>query len=64
MPKIPFPSSLVAHQYQSGLLGGVLLLLVCAIYWLHLLGDHADRLTDVESQTRQRAVQLSAHMRT
>ena len=64
MPKIPFPSSLVAHQYQSGLLGGVLLLLACAFYWVHLLGDHADRLTDVESQTRQRAVQLSAHMTT
>ena len=57
----------VACQRLAGWWGGaasVLLLLACAFYWVHLLGDHADRLTDVESQTRQRAVQLSAHMRT
>lgn len=57
----------VACQRLAGWWGGaasVLVLLVCAFYWVHLLGDHAGRLTDAESQTRQRAVQLSAHMTT
>lgn len=58
----------VACQRLAGWWGGaasVLLLLACAFYWVHLLGDHADRpATDVESQTRQRAVRLSAHMTT
>lgn len=65
MPQFPFHSVPLARQRQAAFLGcAVLVLLVCAAYWAHLRGEHADRLTDAESQTRQRAVQLSAHMNT
>lgn len=67
MSSISFPWLSVVRQRLAGWWGGAawgLVLLVCAFYWVHLLGDHADRLTDAESQARQRAVQLSAHMTT
>lgn len=66
MPTNPLHSLPLARQRQVAYLGGVVvvLLLVCALYWVHLLAEHTDRRTDVESQTRQRAVQLSAHMNT
>lgn len=54
-------SVLLDRQRLLGVVGGmVLLLLACAVYWAHLLGDQSDRLQSTENQTRLRAVQMSA----
>ncbi|MBA4114515.1 MAG: hypothetical protein C0492_14395 [Verminephrobacter sp.] len=59
--KPPSGSVLLTRPRLLGLLGGVaLVLLVCAIYWAHLLGDQSTRLRTTENQTRLRAVQMSA----
>ncbi len=59
--KTPSGPVLLARQRLPGVLVGVVLvLLACAIYWAHLLGGQSDRLRLTEDQTRLRAVQMSA----
>jgi len=61
--KLPLVTLLLARRHLTGFLGGMaLVLLACAIYWSQLLTDQSDRLQDAETRSRQRAVQISAHM--
>ena len=61
--KTPSGWVLLAHQRLTVIgVGAALVLLVCAMYWAHLLGDQSARLSAAENQTRLRAVQMSTSL--
>ncbi len=55
----------LARGYISRpLIGFLLALLLCAVYWAHLISDQAVQLKYAESQTQLRATQMSATLTT
>lgn len=60
-------SGVFAHargRMSRPLIGILMVLLLCVIYWIQLLGDQSNQLKFAENQTRLRATQMAASMAT